>query len=51
MVARWNGPTWGTFHSQGNEEGVPLPAHGLEGTPASVLKALDRVSVKHEELG
>ena len=37
--------------SQGNEEGVPLPAHGLEGTPASVLRALDKVSVKQEESG
>lgn len=51
MVARWNGPTEGTFHSQGKEEGVTLPAHGLEGTPVSALKALDRVSLKHEESG
>ena len=30
MVARQNGPTGGTFHSQGDEEGVTLPACGLE---------------------
>lgn len=37
--------------SQGNEEGLTLPARGLEGTPVSALKALDRVSLKHEESG
>lgn len=43
-------PTWGTFHSQGNEEG-PHPCAWAGRDTASVLKALDRVSVKHEELG